>query len=146
VKGQRCTLNMRNRIAATFAEPEQKEDQIARNRNHQYLTTDGINGPQMMVPVSRGANRVALTGAKERRRGIDHLPTGAQERVGTAGGVVQGENVVLDEVSIGGISARYVEAYVIDSDSPTQVLLGMTYLQHVTLRERDGIMYLRQKY
>jgi aspartyl protease family protein len=146
VKGQRRTLNLSNRIAGNFAEPEQTEVQIARNLNHQYLTTAEINGRQMLVLVDTGANSVAMNGAHARSLGIDYLRKGTPVRVGTAGGVVQGYNVVLDEVSIGGISARYVEATVIDSDSPTQVLLGMTYLQHVTLRERDGIMYLRQKY
>lgn len=146
VKGQRRTLSLSNRIAGGFTEPEQAEIQIARNLNHQYLTTAQINGRQMLVLVDTGANSVAMNSAHARSLGIDYLRKGTPVRVGTAGGVVQGYGIVLDEVSIGGISARYVEATVIDSDSPAQVLLGMTYLQHVTLRERDGIMYLRQKY
>lgn len=146
VEGQRRTLTLSNRIASNFEEPTQTEVQIARNQYQQYLTSAEINGRRVLVQVDTGANSVAMNGNEARNLGIDYQRKGTPTMVGTASGVAQGYAVVLDKVTVGGISASFVEATVIEGNFPMHVLLGTTFLQHVGMREEGGIMYLKQKF
>lgn len=143
--GKRRSLSLSNRIAGTFDEPDKTEVRIPRNDKHQYITSGEINGRRVLVLVDTGANSVAMNSSQATSLGINYSK-GTPTMVGTASGVARGYNVVLDKISIGGISASFVEATVIEGDFPAQILLGTTYLQHVGMREDSGIMYLRQKY
>ena len=67
-------------------------------------------------------------------------------RIRTASDVVPGYIVTVDKIAIGNITASYVEATVTEGDFPQRILLGTTFLQHVGMREENGILYLRQKY
>lgn len=146
IDGRRSTLSLSNRIAATFEEPDQSEVQIPRNQLHQYITTATINGRRNRVLVDTGANSVALNSIDADRLGLDYLKRGTPTMVSTASGVAQGYNVVLDKIVIGDITADFVDATVIVGNFPTHILLGTTFLQHVGMREENGIMYLRKKY
>lgn len=146
IDGHRTELSLSQRIAGTFAETESTEVRIERNERHQYLTTAEINGRRTLVAVDTGANTVALSGEQARALGIDYHKLGTPSRVSTAGGVRAAYALQLDKITVGGIAISYVPAMVIEGDYPEVVLLGMTYLQHVGLREDNGIMYLRQKY
>ena len=146
VDGQRRTLTLSNRIAGNFEEPTQTEVQIPRNQYQQYMTTAEINGRRVLVQVDTGANSVALNSNEASKLGIDYQRKGTPTMVGTASGVAQGYNVVLDKVTVGGISATFVEATVIEGNFPMHILLGTSFLQHVGMREESGIMYLKQKF
>lgn len=146
VDGRRSTLNLSNRIAGAFAEPDQSEVQIPRNNLHQYITTATINGRSQQVLVDTGANSVALNSIDADRLGLDYLKRGTPTMINTASGVARGYSVVIDKIVVGDISADYVDATVIVGNFPTHILLGTTFLQHVGMREENGIMYLRKKY
>ena len=47
---------------------------------------------------------------------------------------------------MGGITAHNVQAAVIEGDYPIDVLLGMSYLRHVRMRENAGVLLLERKY
>jgi len=145
VDGKRRELTLSQRIAGSFEENAPAEIQVARNNNHQYLTNGEINGRRILMLIDTGANSVALSAPQARGLGIDYRH-GTPSQVSTAGGVKSAWSVVLDKVSVGGITVNYVPAVVIEGDFPQTALLGITYLKHVGLREDNGIMYLRQKY
>ncbi len=42
----------------------------------------------------------------------------------------------------GGIKVERVQAAVTDSDYPSTILLGMTYLEHVDIAESNGVLSL----
>ena len=46
--------------------------------------------------------------------------------------------------ALGASRINNVEASVIEGDYPSIVLLGMTYLRHVKMEERDGVLTLSQ--
>lgn len=146
IDGRRSTLSLSNRIAGSFAEPDHSEVQIPRNDRHQYITSATINGRRSLVLVDTGANSVALNSGDADRLGLDYQKRGTPIMVSTASGVAQGYGVVLDKIVIGDISASYVDATVIVGSFPQHILLGTTFLQHVGMREENGIMYLRKKY
>ncbi|MDB6061447.1 MAG: hypothetical protein JWM78_1550 [Verrucomicrobiaceae bacterium] len=146
IDGKRTSLTLSQRIAGSFAESDQTEVRIERNARQQYLTSAEINGRRTMVAVDTGANVVAISGDEARSMGIDYKKIGVPSQVTTASGVHSAYRVQLDKVVVGGIAINFVQATIIDGSFPETVLLGMTYLQHVGMREDNGVMYLRQKY
>ncbi len=53
---------------------------------------------------------------------------------------------MLESVDVGGIHVPHVQASVIEGAFPEMVLLGVSYLQHVDMQEKDGILSLTAKY
>jgi aspartyl protease family protein len=64
-------------------------------------------------------------------------------QVETAGGKVGSQLVTLDTVSVGGIAVRNVQAVVIDGVYPVDILLGMSFLRNVDIKESSGVMQLK---
>ena len=54
--------------------------------------------------------------------------------------------VNLDVVDVGGIRINNVAATVIDGEFPVTILLGMSFLQHVTINDSNGVLTLTAKY
>jgi aspartyl protease family protein len=67
-------------------------------------------------------------------------------RATTASGVVESAEVFLDIVKVGGIKIRNVQAAVIPGSFPLDILLGMSFLRNVEIRENAGTMQLTTKY
>lgn len=145
VGGQRHTLTLSRQISGNYQAPVDRELVINRNNQFQYLTLAEINGRPIEALVDTGANLVALSSQDADAMGIDYR-SGRPSRVATASGTTRGWHIILREVNVGGIRVPHVPATVIPGDFPHHVLLGMTFLQHVHLREQDGVLYLRAKY
>ena len=67
-------------------------------------------------------------------------------RVTTASGVTNAYQITLNSVDVGGIRVDRVLATVIEGSFPEMPLLGTTYLQHVEMHEKDGILLLMRKF
>jgi aspartyl protease family protein len=145
IDGERMTLNMSTHITSNYEVPATREVRIRKNNARQYITNAEINGHRLPVLVDTGANIIAMNSETARAMGIDY-ESGARGQVGTASGVVSAYSVTLTSVDVGGIEVRNVQASVLAGRFPETVLLGMSYLQHVQLTERDGILSLTSKY
>lgn len=141
IDGQQTVLGISRRIGANYLPPENQVVTIKRDAQLQYQTEATINGRQVRVMVDTGANVVALNSRQAGALGIDYT-AGEQARVETAGGVVNAWLVTLRSVSVGGIRVDNVKASVVEGDFPATVLLGMTYLQHVQIKENKGVLSL----
>ena len=62
--------------------------------------------------------------------------------VETASDKIAAWKVKLESVDVGGIRVNHVEATVVEGTFPTVILLGMTYLRHVKIEEKQGVMTL----
>ena len=144
--GERQTLTLSREVMSGFAKPEFKQVSIRKNNRSEYLVSGSINGRSNLFLVDTGASIVALNSQLAERLGIDYLKHGTKSQVVTAGGVRDSYNVVLDEVEVGGLVARKIAATIVIGPDPRRILLGMSYWQHVNMKESDGIMYLEQKY
>jgi aspartyl protease family protein len=111
----------------------------------QYLTQAEVNGRRVQVMVDPGANVIAMNSSQARSLGIDYL-SGAPSEVSTASGVVSAWMISLDSVNVGGIRVNGVQASVIEGGYPETILLGMTYLKHVQMQEKNGILLLSRDY
>ncbi len=145
VEGRRLELGLSEQVAGNYKEADQAEVSIPRNRNLEYQTTISINGRSTVALVDTGANFVAMSASHAGALGVDYRD-GQPTQVNTAGGMAAGYVVTLGSVSVGGITAHSVPAVVIEGAFPHKPLLGMTFLDHVDMQEKDNILILRQRY
>lgn len=145
IGGEQRRLGVSDRVSGAFTAPGVRQIDIQRNDRMQYQTTATINGRRIPVLVDTGANIVAMNATQAERLGI---PPGAGEatRVETAGNALIGRSVQLDSVDVGGIRVDNVRATVLDGEYPRMILLGMTFLEHVSLQERNGILSLSREW
>jgi aspartyl protease family protein len=52
---------------------------------------------------------------------------------------------MLKEMTVGEIKRNNVQAIIIDGENPKDILLGMSFLQHVDISEKAGLMVLTSK-
>ena len=141
VDGKQQVVGLSRRIGADFQEPNEQVVSIRRDERLQYNTTILINGRTMPALVDTGANLVALSSKHAQALSIDYK-TGFQSQVETASGMVGAWLITLRSVSVGGIRVENVQATVVDGSFPTTILLGMSYLKHVEMKENNGVLSL----
>lgn len=145
IDGERQTVTLSRRIAATYKAPLQKTVRVRKNDAQQYITNALINGRATSVLVDTGATTVAMSSDTARSLGIDY-EKGTPGRVQTASGVAAAYSIVLNEVSVGEITVHHVRASVVEGAYPETVLLSMSYLRHVEMQEKDGVLMLIGKF
>ena len=127
-----------------FAAPTKKTHSIARGPGGHYWVDGSVKGFNVRFLVDTGATSVAMNEMQANRLNID-FKQGVPTHINTASGVTQGWQVKLPQVSIGGIEVLGVEAVVLEGGFPTEVLLGMSYLNHVSWREEQGLLVLESR-
>ena len=145
IAGRREALGFGSSVGGTFAIRETPEVTIYRDLKGSYTAAGGINGRPVTFLVDTGATAVAMSSSEAKRLGIAYRLDGEPVGISTASGVVRGHRVTLDRVNVGDLSLRNVEALIIGGDRPEQVLLGMTFLNRVDMRQDGATMVLRAK-
>lgn len=97
-----------------------------------------INGTNVRLLVDTGASDVALSASDAARLGIDMSTLRFDRLYNTANGTVPGARVVLDEVRVGSLTVRNVDASVTRGDGLSQSLLGMSFLRQLSAVQFDG--------
>ena len=143
--GQRHVKRIVRRISSDYQTPERRQTTIQRNAQQQYRTRALINRRKVEVLVDTGANVVAMSTGHARNLGID-LSSSLRGQVETAGGRVLARIVSLESVEVGGIRVDNVRAAVLDGDNPRTILLGMSYLSHLDMKEDRGILLLSREW
>lgn len=144
--GEIYHLSLTDRVAGRFAEVEDTSVSISPDSMGQYRIGGSINGGYVDFLVDTGASVVAISARQARALGIDFRNAENRSMVVTAQGEVPSYLVTLAEVNVGGISAHNVQGAVIEGDYPVDVLLGMSYLRNVRMRENAGVLLLERKY
>jgi aspartyl protease family protein len=146
IDGRRETLGLGSAVAASYAQPGAREIRIVRDSERRGYFVDGlVNGRAVRFLVDTGATSIAMSEQQANRLGILHRVDGQPVSVGTAAGQAMGHQVLLREVSVGGLRLRDVRAVVIDGDSPRHVLLGMNVLGEFEIDQRANLMILRSR-
>ncbi len=146
VHGQRSVHTLGSRVSASFAKKQVQRVQIYKNHRGLFTTVGSINGLPVQFMVDTGASAVALNRSEASRLGIPYLLEGEKIYVRTASGGSKAYAVKLDSVKLGEITQRNVDAFVVDGEEPHTVLLGMSYLQRVSIKNDGQVMILEQKY
>jgi len=103
-----------------------------------------INNTPVKFLVDTGANTVALNSAMAKRIGIDYR-SGERAVAVTASGYAETFIVSLEEVEVGGMKLRHVEASVIEGPQPNVPLLGMSFLGQFDMKREGNRMELIQR-
>lgn len=143
--GKTERLTVSRRIQTQFTTPERREVRVARDAANQYRMQADINGLRTEVMVDTGANTVAMNSRAARRLGVELLSE-QPIQLETAGGMINAWRAKIDRIDVGGIVVQNVEAVVTEGDFPATILLGMTYLRHVELSERNGVLLMTREW
>lgn len=112
---------------------------LERNRAGHFLATGRINGEPVEFLLDTGATYVAVSASLADRLGLES--TGSAW-FNTANGRVRGELTTLDEVGLGGFSAREVRGSISPGMEGDVALLGMSFLNRFDIEIRDSRMVL----
>lgn len=144
-QGERLERALTREISSTYTDRTEEEARIQRGRDNHFFTTGSINGQPVSFMVDTGAFAIAMAPAEADRL---HLNWRQGERfvANTAGGGTPSYKVMLESVSVGGITLHNIVAAVIVSDSAGDILLGMSFLEKTEMREENNTLVLRKKY
>jgi|TARA_B100001964_G_C14236136_1_gene602547 aspartyl protease family protein len=144
-QNERSTLFRSNRIASEFKKPEVVSVSVQINERGQYITMGSINGRPVRFLIDTGANVVAMNSEMAKSLGID-LSSGKGAASNTAGGVIKSREITLESVQVGEIKVTNVRIAVLEGKFPTDVLLGMSFLESVKIQESAGLMVLTSQF
>ncbi len=146
IDGKRGEYTVGSDISTSFAPVENRKTQIARNGNGHYFTTATLNGRTVSAMIDTGATTIAMNQRVADRLQLQYRLKGQPIVVGTASGMAKAWTVRLNNVKLGEIERRDVEAVVIEGDSPSEVLIGMSFLRTLSIRDENNVLYLEAKY
>jgi aspartyl protease family protein len=129
-----------------YAEPNKQQLSVAKGAGGHYWVAGSVNSQPMQFLVDTGATSIALNDGHARRLGIDYRAVGRPMQVSTASGTVRGWKVDLNSVKVGTLEVLGVEAVVLEGGSPTEALLGMSFLSRIGWRVEQDVLMLESKH
>ncbi len=120
-----------------------REVVLARNRGGMFVTEGAVDGKSVYFVVDTGASDVVISGAQARRLKLKYRKSDPI-KISTASRVETAYRVTFESVQIGGIIKLNVPGIVTKGKQPDVVLLGMSFLRGLEIRQTEGLMRLRQ--
>lgn len=142
--GQIQRLKLGAPVSTQFSTASLVREQVFRDSIGMYQTVGSINDSPVRFLIDTGATFIGINSVLAKRIGIDYR-RGKPEQVSTAAGMVKAYHVKLDTVSVGRISLRNVDAFVLDGGEPDIPLLGMSFLGRLTVQQKGNVMTLEQR-
>lgn len=142
-QGKTYDLSLSNRVGSGFQEAAVRSVSVNMDQSGSFRVNGSINGNPANFLVDTGASVVALSSKQATALGISYQ-IGETGKVVTAQGEVDAKNITLTEVSVGGVKAHNVAATVIEGTYPVEILLGMSFLSQVAMKNEGGVLTLSQ--
>lgn len=142
--GKRRTARMGESVVSQKSGDAPQEVTLSADSRGHYQTQGMINGKSVRFVVDTGATMVSMSAAEATRIGLNWR-SGERAGVQTANGVVPAWRIRLDTVRIGDVTLHGVEGLVQESDLPI-VLLGMSFLSRMDIRNDGGTMTMKKRY
>lgn len=146
VNGKKSKYTLGNRVQANYSKTEKKKVIIYSDSRGMYKTVGSINGYTVDFLVDTGASVIALNSTLAKRLGIQYKLKGEETVVATASGSALAFSVSLDQVKIGEIMLRNIDAVIIEGNDPETPLLGMSYLGRLKLYNEGQTLELEEKF
>jgi len=118
-----------------------REVVLRQNRQGHYVTSGQINGFPVQFLLDTGATDVAIPAELARASG---LSPGFESRARTANGAAVIYDTHIDELQLGTIQLRDVDASIVPGMGGDTILLGMSALRHVEFSQQGQSLTLRQ--
>jgi len=145
IDGQQKQYDLGNTISTTFTKRKSQKETIYVNSGGMFMTFGNINGRSVRFLVDTGASAVSMNIDQAKQLGIRYDKIGTPAGVSTASGFVKAYRLRLKSVTVGNITEKNVEAFVIDGNHPGPILLGMTFLSRLSVEHSGNAMTLLQK-
>jgi aspartyl protease family protein len=134
---------------AKLAEP--KDNPVGRKvridadeRGH-FQADTRINGRAVEALVDTGATLVALNRSTARQVGLNLASSDFKHEVKTANGIAKAAVARIDNMQIGRIQVKDVDAMVLDDDALGSTLVGMSFLSRLSsFRIENGSLVMEQ--
>lgn len=137
-------MDKRNRgqIPTNIASPDGRLSvELEADRLGHYVVSAQVNGKPVTFLVDTGASGVSIPGKIANNLG---LVPGLAYPVSTANGTITVRGTTIERLSVGQISLENVRASINSSMDGEFGLLGMTFLRHFELVQRDGFLTIRE--
>lgn len=115
--------------------------ELKMNRAGHYVANGKIDGHPVVFLLDTGATDVALGETVANRLGLEK---GYETRAQTANGITRSYLTLLKQVSIGEISLYGIRASILPGMKGNQVLLGMSFLKQLEMRQKGDRLTLIQ--
>lgn len=146
INGVQNSYRLGSHIGSTFKRDEQPEVSIYKDELGMFNIVGSINNFPVNFLVDTGASHIAMNRNEARRLGIDFRQYGRRGYANTANGPVKTWSITLNKVSVGDVALTNVKAFVNDSDSPHKVLLGMSFLGQLEIKNEGSSLKLKKKF
>lgn len=133
--------NNPNQNIVTAVNGASREIQLQRNPYGHYLATGSINSRDVTFLLDTGATDIAIP---ERLAEEIGLNKGAAITVRTANGNARAYRTRLESVALGGLILYDLNATILTNISGDEVLLGMNFLKHFEIIQKDKTLTIRQ--
>lgn len=110
-----------------------------------FYSSGTINGFPVRFLVDTGATSIAFSSQLADRMGVNYADS-QQGLASTAGGMAPMFRVVLEKVTVGGITLHDVEAGVVVGSFPREPLLGMSFLGQLDMVREGDRMDLKRRF
>ena len=114
------------------------EVKIRKRLDGHFTATTKVNGKSISMIVDTGASTIVLTPEDAKKAGIDVSGLSYRVPVITANGRTVAARIRLNEVAIGPLDRKDVDALVAQPGALTQSLLGMSFLSRLRSYEFSG--------
>jgi aspartyl protease family protein len=145
VNGQTRLYSLTGQIATQYAVPMETQVQVWPDPGGMYWSSGSINGIPVKFLVDTGATSIAMNEREAKRLGLQFRLHGQLGVVTTASGVEKVYQIRLDQVKVGDILLRGVEAVVLEGNRPEAILLGMSFLGRLELENKGKALVLKKK-
>ena len=109
-----------------------------------YWVDGAINGRKLRFIVDTGANIVTLNRQHAKALGLDIDDNGSGASIAkTAGGDARITHVKLASIQVGDVLVHDAQAVVTNNLYPESPLLGMSFLSHAQLVQRENVLEIR---
>jgi aspartyl protease family protein len=132
-------------ISLDYRKAENIVEKVYAGDDGMFHGVGSINGRTVEFLLDTGASTMAMNKQQAKSLGVQYRMRGEPATISTASEQVRGYIVKLKSVSLGGIRQRNVEATVIDGDHPGPILMGMSFLDKLTVEKNGRTMTLRQR-
>lgn len=132
--------NPNQRLEVSFNQDGEREIVLERNKYGHYVATGQINGQSVEFFLDTGATVVAIPEHIAER--LD-LKKGQSFITQTANGNSKSYETTLDSLSLGDIVMTNVPASISSGMEFDEILLGMSFLKHLDMRQQGKTLTLR---
>lgn len=133
--------NNPNQNIVTAVNGASREIQLQRNPYGHYLATGSINSREVTFLLDTGATDIAIPENVAERIG---LSKGPRILVKTANGNTSAYRTRLESVALGDIALYDLNATILTNITGNEVLLGMNFLKHFEIIQKDKTLTIRQ--